>query len=750
MKSKHLLLALLTALLAGSLGVRTEPVNAQTQPFSFYEAGYRWSFVNQHVYRLSPQPSSWDQARLYAQNHSIGGAPIPGRLATIRNAEENEWIINPDTDLVYKTERPRHWIGFTDNGRFSQEGVWVWISGEPGRFRENDFDCQRFCNFFEGAIFESPTADYAVIADNRETIAGQWLPDINTSNNPNGPWHGVVEFTPPYPGAFIDTNQNNVPDLWEDNNQNGAPDGYEDGPPVPPARNLRAGGGRNTIRLVWDHALSPDLLGYNIQRLVDNGNFSFWQTLNQNGLLLDPVYIDGLDNREPVPTSAMRTYRVESVFSIEGQTRTSLSNQATGTEGEYVVELPAVQTPPGSARLVRYPIGVLNARGIVADGFEMQVNLPAFIIWDLGVRVERTALTESFPELQSFLDPQTQSLNILTNFPTQPIEPLNGEGALVDLFFYVRDDVPVGAVGDVSLEYAFFHTAPGVTGRTNIEDTGSVEIRDGFFPGDVNGDGDFTFNDVIACASLALGVIPPTRLAYDASDLNGDGVIDILDVTLMRTLLAESDGPIITKEKGAAAKGPEMDFELKMVDTAFPTVPGEVDMEVAINMPMDELEGIAGAGFTINYATEHVILKEIQLEGDSFDVLFYDQRDYLRGWKPGRVKVVVSSEDNKIINGSIAKVKFESVQDPMVPSTEVPVTNGKMAKENGVNVAWTSVVDLEEGTLVFTEAPGLDINIVVDDVIDAKDLLVFTERIKAGTDEGTIFYEFSKEWLTPR
>lgn len=114
------------------------------------------------------------------------------------------------------------------------------------------------------------------------------------------------------------------------------------------------------------------------------------------------------------------------------------------------------------------------------------------------------------------------------------------------------------------------------------------------------------------------------------------------------------------------------------------------------------------------------------------------------------MKVVVSSEDNKIINGSIAKVKFESVQDPMVPSTEVPVTDGKMAKSNGANVAWTSVVDLEEGTLVFTEDPGLDINIVVDNVIDAKDLLVFTERIKAGTDEGTIFYEFSKEWLTPR
>jgi hypothetical protein len=713
--------------------------------FDFNQEGYRWNPDNSHVYRLTPVGMPWNDARVYAKDHTIGSIPIPGDLVTIRSQAENDWLSNPDTNLL--SPLSRRWIGMTDDIRFSTSGIWRWVSGEPGVFDANDRSCSRYCNFAPDTPSPDSPQDYAVIQNDDGNFSTLWFSDVNEGSNPDSPWYGIVEFIPPFVGAYDDTDGNQIPESWEDNNSNGVPDGFEEGGPFPAPRNLRAGGGVGSIRLVWDPADSPDLLGYDVFR-ADSPLFTNQVKINTRGFVLDPFFLDEFEDRGTTPPGTEFFYRVESILRIQGRIVRGLSEIVSGIERQFVVDLLDINAFPAPGEGVKFPISVLNARGMVSSGFEIHVLYPDSV---LSVSAERTALTKDFPVLQVLDDPDKNIVTIQTDFSTDPEIPLNGEGSLIDLEFTFAGAIPIGARGEVRVLQAFFHIAPGETGGRDLSDIGSITKSPLFRPGDVNGSGQLTFADVVASASLAFGVVPESPLPVAAGDINGDGIVDVADINqIIAILIGKNSKERTPAEKSAPKSKGVGDFEIKLKDTPFESLPGSAEMEVEINMPPAESEGISGAAFTVSYATEYVQLTGVELDGTDFDALFYDQRDYSRGWKPGRVKVIVSSPDNKVINGTVAKVKFNSNGTPPVPSSDVPFVSGKMAKSSGEDISWSSLVELEEGTLIFESPPELDINVFVDNIIDAKDLLIFIDRIKNGTEEGEVLNEFSKEWKTPR
>ncbi len=761
--------------------------NAQ---FLFQEEGYRFNPENKSVYRLTPNPMPWTSAQGYAISHSIGGVRVPGDLVTIRNQSENDWLITPNTDLTTHSPRSSFWIGFTEASIYSPEtGVWVWVSEEPGTYRAQDMTCSRFCGFAPGVDLTPPAPDVAIIHDFRGDSPGSWAPETGNGSVPGG-WYGIVEFVEPFAGAHDDSNENGVPDTWEDNNFDGVPDGYEDGGPIPAPRNLRAGFGLAvddpfffdyTVRLVWEPADSPDLLGYNIYHSEDP-SFAQSNRLNGNTLEFSSNHTAGVNfGKGPPPNLSAQYFRVESVLAVEGEIQRGFSNIAAATPGEYVLSLPEIRGLPGAGNTVRYPVSLINARGITVDntkhnqeskgsgggifnhGDILLFKIPPFLE---NVTAEKTPLTKSFPDLIVTEDPAMNQVSVSFATPAETIPPLNGEGALFNLVFDIAEGTPLGTMGEVRV-LDFVPIDLSNSNRINFTDRGAITVDPRFRPGDVDGSGVVTEEDAFACALLSFGAVPhlgyieqqplydgpgssTNRVTVAAGDVNGDGSPDILDVNqIIAILIAKGEGPDRRKNGEPLEKGVE-DFRIKLKDTPFSNVPGSAEMEVEINMPPAESEGIAGAAFTVSYATEHVELMGVELDGEDFNVLFFDQRDYSRGWKAGRVKVIVSSGEEKVINGKVAKVKFDSVGSPPVPTSQVPFVSGKMAKSSGEDIAWTSLVDLEEGTLIFSATSGININVYVDNIINASDLLIYVNQIRNGTESGEILNEFSKEWLTPR
>jgi len=77
--------------------------------------------INGHTYYLL-EPSSWTDGEANAQ-------ALGGHLATVRSADENNWIYS--TLLRPNGEFRRGWLGLND---IENEGTFVWTSGEPVTF----------------------------------------------------------------------------------------------------------------------------------------------------------------------------------------------------------------------------------------------------------------------------------------------------------------------------------------------------------------------------------------------------------------------------------------------------------------------------------------------------------------------------------------------------------------------------------------------------------------------------------------
>ncbi|MCA9423915.1 MAG: hypothetical protein KC994_02515 [Candidatus Omnitrophica bacterium] len=520
--------------------------------------------------------------------------------------------------------------------------------------------------------------------------------------------------------------------------------------------NVRAAGAEGSVRLVWDSNPEAYLTGYNVYR---SAGPVFDPTseilLNPDGLLFDPTFVD--DSFDSLPNGTMLYYQVEAVAATQGLAVTARSQTAEAVLGEYVLYLPRVRASTMES-ISRYPLSLFNARGVIEAGLDLVLTYPDFIE---NVSFERTALTEDFAEIAAEVSEASRRIHIFkqTFKGTAPPVILNGEGSLFNLTFNVKPGTPLGTLGSMVIDTtaSHFFTAGGNVASPRVVGPNQLQVQNQYRYGDVNGDGILSVSDVVLAASFALEV-PFNNREFTAGDLNADGLLDIADLNLIRSrnaLKSTSEGDSTGNSKGGVADT----FQLDLLDAAFETIPGNVDMGVSMTPPTGETGEMAGAAMTIEYASDLLELNGVDLVGETFDELFYDQRDYSRHFEEGRVKVIVSSPANKMVSGEFLKLNFKSKGTPMVSETDVTPKTAKLSRANGSDEGWVFAIQLLDGKVLFdamtptdtptptatetptqtptstaTETPTptstLNVDYCEDGVINAGDLLKFLEAFK--------------------
>ena len=338
--------------------------------------------------------------------------------------------------------------------------------------------------------------------------------------------------------------------------------------------NVLAGAAVQTIRLSWDSNSEDYLLGYNVYRSTEPILTSENEVrLNNDGLLLDPTFVDNTVATLPPGTSLY--YQVEAVAATQGLTLDARSLTVEAILGQYTLYLPSMRVSEDDT-LSRYPISILNARGLIEDGMELVLTYPDFIE---NVSFERTALTEGFDVIAAEVNPASRRIRIFDSNFKGIATPgvLNGEGSLFNLTFNVVPATPLGTTGSISLgtPVSQLQTSSGLIVTPEVVGPGGVRVENEYRLGDVNGDGIVSASDVVLAASFALGV-PFTPIEFFAGDMNGDRLLDIADLNLIRSragLKAGAKGDAIQPKGGVPGT-----WQLDLADASFSSIPGDVEI----------------------------------------------------------------------------------------------------------------------------------------------------------------------------
>ena len=101
-----------------------EPPPSESSPMATDTGLYWYNPVSQSVYAVNLAALSYTAAEAAAQDHTIGGDPMPGHLAGVKSEEETQFIIDTIMALADETMH----IGLHDK---TVEGDWEWLD-DPG------------------------------------------------------------------------------------------------------------------------------------------------------------------------------------------------------------------------------------------------------------------------------------------------------------------------------------------------------------------------------------------------------------------------------------------------------------------------------------------------------------------------------------------------------------------------------------------------------------------------------------------
>ena len=462
------------------------------------------------------------------------------------------------------------------------------------------------------------------------------------------------------------------------------PAGYSTPTPRPALSiptDLTATAGADNIYLAWNPNPEPNIAGYNVYRAeTEEGTYA---KINGDTPVKNTEYTDsGLDN------GARFFYKITALndSGIESE-RTSAES---ATVGEFVVWMPDYRGGAGDE--VTLMINATNATGVSNQGIDVEFTYdtglltPITQVYPDRETVEKTALTDGF----FMVDNSSRANGIIDICGIGDGMTITGEGHILDIKFMVQTDVSPGDSCQDVFVVVKLKNSDGEDLAVDYSDEATFTVAYNYVRGDINGDGEVDSGDAILALKIATGEILPTVLQLLAGDINGDGVIDSADAILILRIAVGL--PVNPPQNGGGR-------DVRVASLSYNLIIGEkfglAGDTLLVPISIDNAEGFAGVDLRINY--DPSILTALGGYTTDLSAMFNLQSNIGDSW----IDIAMSTSEN-LSGGSGDLLELEFLIDPEASvgsSSLLTLSQNKLCRQYGENVAWDSEVDFTNGKI---------------------------------------------------
>jgi len=453
---------------------------------------------------------------------------------------------------------------------------------------------------------------------------------------------------------------------------------------VPPPTALTAAAGASSIFLEWEPSPGHYVTGYNVYR--DTAIDGDYATKLNDIPITDTSYED-----TTVTPGGRYYYKVTAV--TDDPYESVMSEPAGATAGEIIITMPDIRGEAGES--VRLPINLDCAWGVNGSGMEIHLTYDTALL--APIAVEKTVLTEGFTFVDNVdvADGQIDIAGVGGG-------TLVGEGHILDILFEVDPDAPLDETG----EFAFVNVVMFDWELTELDvdytDTATFTVSPYYVLGDVTGDGDVTIEDAIVAQQIANGEIEPTPLQLLAGDINGDGVIDSADVTLILRIVLGL--PINPEPDGGAVPLARLLRQGTPHVVSIANASGYYGDTVPVAVNISDASGVAGCDLTITFDATAFEVTDVALGTltSGFSLEWTESGGVLSISLASSTAIGSGSGDLCVIH---LKVRRSAIQG----DTMLNLASVKLSGEHGEDLSWKSVVTKSSGIFGVLGQPAVPV-----------------------------------------
>ncbi|MCX7046479.1 MAG: PKD domain-containing protein [Candidatus Sumerlaeota bacterium] len=441
-------------------------------------------------------------------------------------------------------------------------------------------------------------------------------------------------------------------------------------PPVLTApEGLQASGGPTSVWLTWLMHRDYRAAGYQVYRAAaKDGPYAPLSAT----LIRDDEYLDAY-----LTPGAVFFYKV-AALTAEGA-EGAMTEPVEALVGQARIWMTDLRGAPGTT--VSQRLTLSNPNQLSNESLDVRVDYDPALLRPISVA--RAWLTSGF----TLTDNCAQATGTLVIRGAATGAVVTGEGNLFDVTYLTTNSAPYWARSALGFAEASFTDAQQRAVNVDHTATGSLIVAAPALPGDLNGDGQITRDDVALLSQIVNRRVTPSAAQMEAGELSGDGVIDAADlVLLLRLFLAGGASDPARDDSGPRLLASATTHTLRWGSVVWR------QNTFAIPLLLDEAEGVAGLDIVLRFDPALLRVASVARNPSAaFSEWRCDADD-------GQIRIVAGAPQAFAGGGmELATLTFEGFG--RWNSTQIGVAKLKLSGAHGDDIGWTRSIQAQDVTV---------------------------------------------------